>query len=102
MQADLPFYEGPEDALRAAIQALGGAKVVGPMVWPDKSVDSAARQLLDCTNAGRNEKLEIGQIMLILRKARDAGFHSAMSWFCDQLGYYVKPITNAEEVDPLF
>ena len=101
MQTDLPFYEGPEDALRAAIQALGGAKTVGPMVWPDKTPDSAARQLLDCTNAGRNEKLEISQIMLILRKARDVGFHAPMFWFGDQLGYDVKPITKAEESDRL-
>ena len=69
MQTDSPFYEGPEDALRAAIQALGGAKVVGPMIWPDKSVDAAAGRLLDCTNISRSEKLEIGQIMLVLKTA---------------------------------
>ena len=36
MQADLPFYDCPEDALRAAVQALGGAKQVGARLWPDK------------------------------------------------------------------
>lgn len=101
MQADLPFYEGPEDALRAAMQALGGAKVVGPMIWPDKTVIVAAQRLLDCTNAARNEKLEISQIMLILRKARDAGFHAPFYWFCGELGYDAKPITKADEVDRL-
>ncbi|CAM8765616.1 hypothetical protein [Burkholderia pseudomallei] len=76
MQLDIPFYEGPEDALKAAVQAMGGAKKIGPLLWPDKSIDTAARLLLDCLNAGRSEKLDLSQTMMIFRMARDAGCYS--------------------------
>lgn len=57
MQTELPFYECPEDALRAAMQALGGAKQVGARLLPDKTPDGAGRLLLDCLNPARSEKL---------------------------------------------
>lgn len=101
MQGELPFYEGPEDALRAAIQALGGAKKVGPMLWPDKSIDSASRLLLDCINPGRPEKLELTQIMRIFALAKEAGCHGPFAWFAGEIGYDSKPITKAEEIDRL-
>jgi hypothetical protein len=85
--------------MRAAVQALGGAKVVGPMLWPDKSVDNAARQLLDCVNPNRHEKLEITQVMRIFALAKEAGCHSPFEWFAGQVGYDAKPVTRAEEVD---
>jgi hypothetical protein len=99
MQVDLPFFECPEDALRAAVQALGGAKQVGAMLWPDKTPDHAGRLLLDCLNASRAEKLDLGQTMRVLRLARDAGVHAPMLWICGEVGYEAKPITKAEEVD---
>lgn len=101
MQTDLPFYEGPEDALRAAVQALGGTKKVGPMLWPDKGVDNSSRLLLDCINPGRNEKLELTQIMRIFALAKEAGCHGPYAWFSNEIGYDVKPIARAEEVDRL-
>lgn len=101
MQADLPFYEGPEDALRAAVQTLGGAKKVGAMLWPDKGVDNASRLLLDCINPSRAEKLEMSQIMRIFSLAKDAGCHGPFTWFAGEIGYDTKPITKAEEVDRL-
>jgi hypothetical protein len=101
MQSELPFYEGPEDALRTAVQALGGAKQVGPMLWPDKSVDAASRLLLDCINSSRSEKLEFTQIMRIFSLAKEAGCHGPFSWIAGEIGYEAKPITKAEEVDRL-
>ena len=99
MQAELPFYEGPEDALKAAIQGLGGAKKVGPMLWPDKTVDNAARLLLDCVNPGRHEKLDYSQLMRVFGLARDAGIHGPFEWFAAQLGYEARPVTNDEQAD---
>lgn len=101
MQGELPFYECPEDALRAAVQALGGAKRVGPMLWPDKGVDNAARLLLDCLNPSRAEKLEASQIIRVFNLAKDAGVHGPFAWFAGEIGYEAKPITKAEEVDRL-
>lgn len=101
MQSELPFYEGPEDALRGAVQALGGAKKVGVLLWPDKSADAAARLLLDCLNQGRPEKLELTQIILILSLAKEAGFHAPFFWFAGEVGYCATPVTKADETDRL-
>lgn len=101
MQAELPFFESPEDAVRAAVQALGGAKKVGAILWNDKGVDNASRLLLDCINASRAEKLEMSQVMLILRLAKDVGCHAPFAWMAAEIGYDVKPITKADEVDRL-
>lgn len=101
MQTELPFFDSPEDALKAAVQALGGAKAVGHQLWPDKGVDASARLLLDCLNPSRSEKLELSQIMRILALAHQQGYHTAAFWFTNQIGYDARPITPAEEVDRL-
>lgn len=101
MQTEMPFFESPEDALKSVIQHTGGVKRIGPMLFPDKTVDAAARYLLDCLNADRPEKLSITQIMMVLRLAHEAGHHTAYAWISGELGYEIKPITRAEEVDRL-
>ena len=99
MQSDLPFFECPMDALRAAVQGLGGAKQVGARLWPDKSPDAAGRLLLDCLNNGRAEKLDLTQVICVLSWAREAGCHGPMQWICAEAGYEARPVTRAEEVD---
>lgn len=101
MQTEMPFYDSPEDALKAVIQQLGGIKRVGPKLFPDKSVDAAARYLLDCVNSDRSEKLALSQIMMLLRLAHEAGYHTAYAWMSGEIGYDIKPITRAEEQDRL-
>lgn len=101
MQAEMPFYEGAEDALKAAVQALGGTKTVGPLLWPDKGVDNSSRYLHDCLNPSRSEKLDINQVIFILNLAKQAGAHSPFFWLANEIGYDAKPITKAEEVDRL-
>lgn len=101
MQGDLPFYESAEQALTAAVQQLGGAKVVGALLWPDKSPDSARTRLLDCLNPSRAERLDLSESMFILRKARDGGFHAPFLWLAAEVGYEARAVQRAEEVDRL-
>lgn len=101
MQTEMPFYESPEDALKDAVRALGGGKIVGPMLWPDKGIETSSRLLHDCLNPSRSEKLDISQIMLVLSKAKDAGFNGPFYWISGEIGYEAKPINRAEEVDRL-
>ena len=98
-QVDLPFYEGPEQALLAAVQHLGGAKVVGSKLWPDKAPDSARTRLLDALNPARAERLDLSESMFILRAAKDAGLHGPFMWLAGEIGYEARAVTNAEEVD---
>lgn len=101
MQTEMPFFEGPEDALREAVRGLGGPKKVGPLLWPDKTHDAAARLLQDCLNVSREEKLALSQMMFVLRAARDAGVHAPFQYIAGELGYDAKPITREEETDRL-
>ena len=99
MQADLPFYESPEEALRAAVQTLGGTKRVGAALWPDLSPENAGRRMNDCLSAARAERLTISQVMRVLTLAKEAGCHGPMQWICGEVGYEAKPVARAEELD---
>ncbi len=101
MQSEMPFYESPEAALRACVEALGGAKKVGGQLFPDKTVDNARDYLLACLNEGRPEKLGYSQILFIFRSAKQAGFHSGFHYWSHEAEYESRPITKAEEVDRL-
>lgn len=79
------------DALVEAVKALGGSKVVGPMLWPEKTLESAQRQLLDCLNPERPNRLNPDQVVFILRKAREINCHVAAEWLMAHLGY-AKPV----------
>jgi hypothetical protein len=101
MQSEMPFYESPEDALKACVEAIGGAKKVGGMMFPDKTVDNARDYLLACLNEGRAEKLSVSQILYIFRAAKQAGFHAGWDYWSREAEYECRPITKAEEVDRL-
>lgn len=92
------FVESIYDALKAIVGFLGGPKVVGARLWPAKSVDDGRRQLLDCLNPDRNEKLDPEQVVLLFRLAREAGFHVAKHWLDTETGYEPsKPIDPVHE-----
>lgn len=101
MQSDLPFYESPEQALTAAVQQLGGAKVVGSALWPDKSPEAARTRLLDCLNPSRAERLDLSECMFILRRAREKGLHTSFQWLAQEIGYEARPVQQAEEAQRL-
>lgn len=81
------FFDSLLDALRDVVQQLGGAKVVGPMLWPEKSVEQAQVLLLACLNSERKERLSPEQLELVLRWGREAGCHSGIAYLCDRCGY---------------
>lgn len=101
MQSEMPFYECPESALRACVEALGGAKKVGAQLFPDKTMENARDYLLACVNPDRQEKLAPSQIIYIFRAAKSAGFHAGFDWWAREAEYEIRPITKAEEVDRL-
>lgn len=94
------FFEDVDDAMKEAVRALGGAKKVGLMFWPEleKDPDKAANRLRDCMNPDRREKLSIQQFMLLLRKAREAGCHSLMAYVASDAGYSAPEPVEPEAV----
>lgn len=101
MQSDLPFFESPEDALRSAIQSLGGTKKVGNLLWPDKTIENASRLLHDCINPNRPEKLDVSQVVFIFKSAKEVGCGSPFVWFANECGFDAFPINNEELADRL-
>lgn len=94
------LYEDELDAARDAVKHLGGAKKVGPMIWPDKTPDGAARYLLDCLNGQRAERLAPSQLMMLMRLSREVGFHGLTAFIMRETGYAppvpVEPTSEAE------
>jgi hypothetical protein len=94
-------FESVNDALQAAVTALGGYKKVGPTLRPELPIDQAAGWLRDCLNPARREKLAPEQVMLILRKAREAGYHAAMQFVAFDTGYKATPVDPVSQIEQL-
>lgn len=85
------FLEDVFDALRAAVQAAGGAKEIAGKLWPHKPASQAHKDLLDCLNRDNDRKLCVEEVMAILRMAREVGYHGAKHWIDDAVGYQPTP-----------
>lgn len=101
IQSEMPFYEGVEDALRASIQALGGAKKVAGDLWPDKPLEEARSLLLNCINPARKEKLDYTQLMWVFREAKRVGFVAGFVWFSHACEFESRAVTDDEQIDRL-
>ena len=96
------FFESVEDALKAAVMALGGYKKVGAQLRSELPIAQAEAWLRHCLTEGRREKLDPNQVMFILREARAAGFHGAMDFVCSDAGYEKpKPADLEKEVQTI-
>jgi len=92
------FYE----ALRRLVEVMGGARVVGHRLRPERSVSDARVWLLNCLNDDRQEKLDPEQVLLLLRWGHEAGCHDAMHYVCSTSGYAdPAPLTPVDELADL-
>lgn len=81
------IVETLDEAVQATVMALGGYKRVASELWPELAVDAAGRRLSDCLNPDRREHLSPQQLMLIRRKARQAGVHVLAVFEARDAGY---------------
>jgi hypothetical protein len=82
------FFEDVYAALKYVVQSLGKPKDVGPLIFPHKEDPFAAGRLLsDCINPNRDSKLDIEQVILLLRLAREKGCHLGIEYLCTAAGY---------------
>lgn len=82
--------EAPEsiyEALKRLVEVLGGAKVVGHRMRPEKTITDARTWLLNCLNEDRQEKLDPEQVLLLLRWGHEAGCHDGMNFVAQDVGY---------------
>lgn len=94
--------ESLNQALVECVKAAGESANVGPKLWPEKTRESAQRLLLDCLNEDRPAKLSPEQVVLILRLARERGFHGGIGYMLSNLGYApTNPIEPKDEAADL-
>ena len=98
MDQSLLFYDSFRDALRDDVQALGGPKEVGRILFPEKPVDQARNALNDRLNVERRERLSDEQEQMIMRLARERrGFSAAICYLCDAAGFERPRALNPED-----
>ena len=98
MQMQL-IHETINDALREVIQAAGGYKKVGAMMFPDIPADHAAGKVRDCLNSERRERFTPEQVMMIARIGRQVGSHALMTYMARESGYAdPAPVEPEDEV----
>lgn len=91
MQLGFPeCYDSLNDALKAAIMALGGFKTVAGRMRPE--LDSSEDWLRHCLKGDRRERLTPEQAHWIMREARAIGFHGAMQYWSMAAGYEARPV----------
>lgn len=96
------FYESIHDALRELVRVLGGAKKVGLLLWPGKSMQDAATRLLNCLDHNRPEKLSPEDLLVLLKAGRDCGCHVVMAYLNEACGYQPPvPIDPTDELAEL-
>lgn len=73
---------------RSLVAVLGGAKDVGPQLYPQKSASTAQTRVLDCLNPDReHHQFSDEELFTLLKWARGRSYHAAFYWICDELGY---------------
>lgn len=84
------------DAIGSAVQAAGGTKRVAGKLWPTLDHTSATARLRCCLNADHAQKLDPDELLAIARLGREAGADCVMQFLARELGYELKPLTQAE------
>lgn len=90
------------DAFRSLVDKIG-AKKIGPIFFPKaKDPEDAAKRLLNCLDRERRDKLDLLQIVRLLRYGQSIGYHDTKHFFDRVTGYHEsQPKTIAEEKEDI-
>ncbi|WP_157062620.1 hypothetical protein [Pseudoxanthomonas dokdonensis] len=91
------FVDDYHDAVRHAVEAMGGFKRIGHDMKPDMTVEAAGRWLADCCNPDKREKLSLSELAYIRKAARQAGVHVLAAYEAQAAGYAEPQPINPED-----
>jgi len=95
-------FESFNQALIECVKAVGGSKIVGHQLWPEKAVDAAQRHLLACLNDDKPERLTPDHLLMLLRMARQKGCMVGIDYMLSQLSCApAQPIEPRDEMAEL-
>jgi hypothetical protein len=89
------FYDDEYDALRVAIQAIGGNKNAATLLW-GVNYKGGEQRVRDCLNPNRDEKFSFRECMVLARAARDVNCHAVAVYFNAETGY-APPVAISKE-----
>lgn len=101
MQQNPLFSDDIYDAVRDAVQALGGSKRVGALLWPAKPVQDAGKYLDRCLDSERAEKLSLDEFELIVRRSAERQCHTVASHLGRVAGYEFRAVSVEDKRDAL-
>lgn len=90
--------ESLHEALADAVDAIGGAKSVGVLLWGGDPMD-AAKRVRSCLDTSRPHKFAPDELVIILQKSNEADFHEAFELFAKLCGYEVKQAVADTDMD---
>jgi hypothetical protein len=91
-----------DEALRLAVDAIGGEKAVGSLLRPEMHPVLAGQWLAHCLDPERREKLSIAQMALVFGHAKAKGRHDGFEVLAQLLGYRVTAVIDpADELADL-
>jgi hypothetical protein len=96
MQQTELWHDTIFDALGACVQSAGGVKTVAARLWPAMDSTSAAARLRAALNPEHAQKLDLEELILLAKLARDAGDGALMNFLGRELGYEVKALSQAD------
>lgn len=95
-------FESFNQALIECVKVVGGSKVAGHKLWPEKTVDAAQRHLLACLNDDKPERLTPDHLLMLLRMARQKGCMVGIDYMLKQLSCApAQPIEPRDEMAEL-
>lgn len=80
------------DAVGSAIKAAGGGKAVAGLLWPALDPASGASKLRAMLSAEHPQKLDLPELVLIARLAKERGDDSIMQFLSRELGYELRSL----------
>lgn len=84
------------DALTGLVDCLGGAKIVGCKLRPDKSADEAQKWINNCLDRKRREKFDPDDLIRLLKAGRNINCHG-LKHFIDDLSGYQRSVPKSLE-----
>lgn len=87
MEQESLFLQDEFEALKVDVARIGGAQVVGDMLWPDKGPIKGGEHLNNCLSRDRREKLDYSQIIFIKSEARKVGSFAAQRYENEVIGF---------------
>jgi hypothetical protein len=83
------------DALGASVRAAGGVKKVAGSLWPALDPSSASSKMRSSLSAEHAQKLDLAELVLIMRLAKESGDDSIMQFLARELGYELRSLAPA-------